>query len=237
MKPLVIPGPTRHTKPLVAIGVLTRNRPRYLAECLRGLRDGMRTTVCDAHLMVWNNGAERISEQTHGVGYNVGQHVSMNRLIQEASDIGADWFLRVDEDCVFKTPRWLSKMVHLAEKHLAIYKRPCVLAPFVHGLRNPPQSLGDLWMGRYHLQIVPILGGICRLMPMSHLRYWRFDERSPMGFGEATNYARYCMLTKMPILRCTNIEVSHGESTDAQEAADPKYAYESEMLKMTPWGL
>jgi hypothetical protein len=217
--------------------VLTRNRPSYLAECLRGLRAGMHTTSCESRLMIWNNGESRIPEQTHGVGYNVGQHVSMNRLIQEASDIGADWFLRVDDDCVFQTPHWLRKMVHIVTRHVTTYKRPCVLSPTVHGLRNPPPSLGDVWLGRYHLQIVPILGGICRLMPMSHLRYWRFDERMPMGWSEASNYVKYCMLTSMPILRTTNIEVSHGESTDAQEAADPDYAYESEMLKMTPWGL
>lgn len=237
MPVLTIPGPAKRTRPLVAIGVLTRNRPVYLAECLHGLRDGMRTSVCDTHLMVWNNGNEAIPDQTHGVGYNVGQHVSMNRLIQEAADINADWFLRVDEDCVFQTPRWLQKMVHIVTRHLSIYKRPCVLSPTVHGLRNPPQSIGDLWMGRYHLQIVPILGGICRLMPMTHLRYWRFDERMPMGWSEASTYARYCMMTGMPILRSTNIEVSHGGSTDEQEKADPDWAYESEMVKLTPFGL
>lgn len=237
MPVLAIPGRKRRTKPLVAIGVLTRNRPAYLAECLKGLRAGMDTSVCDSHPMIWNNGADRIPDQTHGVGYNVGQHVSMNRLIQEAADMDADWFLRVDDDCVFQTKQWLAKMVRIVTRHIATYKRTCILSPFVHGLRNPPDSMGDVYIGKYHCQIVPILGGVCRMMPMSHLRYWRFDERMPMGWSEATSYSRYCILTKMPMLRCTNIEVSHGESTNAQEAADPDWAYESEMLKMTPWGL
>lgn len=237
MPVLAIPGPAKRTKPLVVIGVLTRNRPRYLAECLRGIRDGMRTSVCDTRLMVWNNGAERIPEQTHGVGYNVGQHVSMNRMIDEASRLHADWFLRVDDDCVFQTPHWLQKLMHIAMRHVAVYGRPCVLSPTVHGLRNPPQSMGDMYIGKYRCQVVPILGGICRLMPMSHLRYWRFDERMPMGWSEASTYAKYCMMTHMPILRTINVEVSHGGSTDAQEKADPDWAYESEMLKMCPWGL
>src|SRR3990170_4446955 len=109
MKIQVIKGQSRRTKPLVVIGMLTRNRARYLMESLAGVKIGMATTVCDSRLFVWNNGNETIPEQTHGVGHNVGQHISMNRLIQEAVNLNADFFVRVDDDCVFKTRNWLSK--------------------------------------------------------------------------------------------------------------------------------
>jgi hypothetical protein len=79
-----------------------------------------------------------------------------------------------------------------------------------------------------------MLGGICRLMPMSHLRYWRFDERMPMGWSEASTYARYCIQTNMPMLRCVNIEVEHGDPDP--QSATPE-SYEREMLKMVPYGL
>lgn len=232
-----IPASRERTRPLVAVGVLTRNRPGYLARCLEGLRIGLSTTVCDTHLMIWNNSDRAIPEQTHGVGHNVGQHISMNRLIHEASEMDADWFIRIDDDCVFQTRNWLARMVRIQSAHQRIYKRPCVLSPFVHGLRNPPENLADVRIGKFHCHVVEILGGICRMMPMSHLRYWRFDERMPMGWSEAASYAKYCHQTGMPMLRTVNVEVSHGDSTDQQEKEDPDYAYESEMLKMTPYGL
>lgn len=237
MRSLAIASRPAHTKPLITIGVLTLNRPEYLARCLDGLRDGMRTSLCESRLFVWNNGDAPIPDQTHGVGHNVGQHISMNRLIDEANELNADWFLRVDEDCVFQTRNWLAKMIRIVQRHVVDYKIPCVLSPYIHGLRNPPTAMADVRIGKYTCQIVPILGGICRLMPMSHLRYWRFDERMPMGWSEASTYAKYCALTRMPMLRCPQIEVSHGESTDAQESADPSWAYESEMRKMVPYGL
>ena len=237
MKILDISGPTPHTKPLVVIAVLTRNRPERLAKCLDGIRRGMRTSLCDSLLWVWNNGDAPVAGQTHHLGHNVGQHIAINRMIQEAVTNRADWFVRVDDDCEFQTRDWLARMIHIQKRHMEIYKRPCVLAPFVHGLRNPPAQMADVRIGKYLLHVVPMLGGICRMMPMNHLRYWRFDERMPMGWSEASAYARYCIQTMMPMLRCVNIEVSHGGSTDEQDAAEPDLAYEREMLKHVAYGL
>lgn len=237
MKIGTISGPPRRTKPLVAIAVLTRNRPERLAKCLDGIRRGMKTSACESILWVWNNGDAPIPDQTHHYGHNTGQHIAINRLIQQAATNCADWFVRVDDDCEFQTRDWLARMMHVQKRHVAIYKRPCVLSPYVHGLRNVPKAMGDVRIGKYHLQIVPMLGGICRMMPMGHLRYWRFDERMPMGFSEASAYARYCIQTGMPMLRCVNIEVGHGGSTGEQEKADPDWSYEHDMLQHTPYGL
>lgn len=237
MKLSVIPGPRPRVKPLVVIAVLTKNRPGRLASVLAQITEARKTSVCDSRLFVWNNGDNPVSGQTHGVGHNVGQHISMNRMIQEASDLSADWFLRIDDDCVFETKGWLGKLVRLAMTHRKKYGRDAVFGPVVHGLRFPPATMADVRFGKWHCQVVPILGGICRLMPMRHLRYWRFDERMGMGWSEASTYARFCIFTKMSILRCVNIEVNHGGSTEAQEAADPAWAYESEMLKSVPYGL
>lgn len=236
MKLQAISGPSKRTKPLVAIAVLTRNRPEMLASVLKQIAEARKTTICNSVLMVWNNGEGCVPGQTHGVGHNVGQHVSMNRMIQAASDMGADWLLRVDDDCVFQSRNWLAKMVRLATRHVAIYGRPCVLSPFVHGLRFPPQAMGDVTISGKRCQIVAILGGICRLMPMSHLRYWRFDERMPMGWSEASSYAKFCIQTDMPMLRCVNIEVAHGDP-DIESVVETQSHYEREMLKMTPYGL
>jgi hypothetical protein len=231
-----IHGDKKRDRPLVAVGVLTRDRPDYLKRALRGI-EAARHKSFDTHLMVWNNGVVHIPSQTHGYGHNAGQHVAMNRLIDEAVLIDADYFVRVDEDCFFETRDWLKKLVALHNKHLRKYRRTCILSPLVHGLRNPPKPISRFNIGKYRMEAVDILGGICRFMPMGVLRYWRWDERMSMGFGEATTFATYCKQQFIPMLRCMNIHVSHGESTDAQEAQDEDWAYEHAMLQIIPYGL
>jgi hypothetical protein len=187
--------------------------------------------------MVWNNGADRIADQTHGVGHNVGQHVAMNRMLDEAVSIDADYFVRVDEDCFFETRDWLKRFVSLYPKYVKRYNRTCIMGPNVHGLRNPPKAISRFTVGKYRMEACEILGGICRFMPMTMLRYWRFDERMPMGFGDATCISRFCQQRFIPMLRCLDIHVSHGESTDAQEAMSAEWTHEHMMLQVMPYGL
>jgi hypothetical protein len=187
--------------------------------------------------MVWNNGKTPIPEQTHGVGHNVGQHVAMNRMLDEMAEVDADYFVRVDEDCFFETKQWLKKLLMLQEKHLKHYKRACVISPVIHGLRHPPRPISFFNIGKYSMEAVDILGGICRMAPMSIMRYWRWDERMSMGFGEASAFATYCQINYIPMLRCRDIHVNHGESTDAQESLDSDWAYEHAMLQLVPYGL
>lgn len=231
-----IPGPKQRSKPRIAIAVLTRDRPEYLARTLAGIKAARHSTF-DMHLMVWNNGRESIPEQTHGIGHNVGQHYSMNRMIDEAILVDSDYFARVDEDCFFETKGWLKTMLSLYKKHLKKYKRTCVIGPNVHGLRNPPVPISRFKLGKYNMEACEILGGICRFVPMGLLRYWRFDERSPMGFGDATMMSKYFQQQFVPQLRCMDIHVSHGESTDAQESANSDWAYKHDMLQVIPYGL
>jgi len=187
--------------------------------------------------MVWNNGTERIPEQTHGYGHNVGQHIAMNRMLDEAVEIDADYFVRVDEDCFFETENWLKKVLTLQERHLKKYKHACVMSPTVHGLRNPPRVVSRFMIGKHRMEAVEILGGICRMAPMIIMHYWRWDERTSMGFGEATAFSTLCQTEFKPMVRCADIHVSHGESTDAQEAMNADWAYEHAMLQIIPYGL
>jgi hypothetical protein len=187
--------------------------------------------------MVWNNGKEKIAEQTHGWGHNVGQHIAMNRMLDEAVRMDADYFVRVDEDCFFETKQWIKKMLLVSRKHYERYFRPCILSPIIHGLRFPPSPISMFNLGKYRMDAVEILGGICRMAPMGIMRYWRWDERMSMGFAEASTFSTFCQLNRISMLRCHNIHVNHGESTDAQEAQDKDWAYEHAMLQVVPYGL
>ncbi len=233
---LTIPGPKKKQKPIIAVAVLTRNRPEYLARTLAGIKAARHSTF-DMHLMVWNNGSETIPEQTHGIGHNVGQHYAMNRMIDEAVLVDADYFVRVDEDCFFETKGWLRTFIKLYKSHVKRYKRTCLIGPNIHGLRNPPKPISRFNIGKHKMEAVDILGGLCRFAPMTFLRYWRFDERTPMGFGDATSLSQFCKMKYIPQIRCMDVHVSHGESTDAQEAADPDWAYNHMMLQVMPYGL
>src|SRR3972149_4171013 len=99
----VIPAAPKRTKPLVHIAVLTRDRPEMLARLLRQIDEMRHTSICESTLSVWNNGAEKVSGQTHGVGHNVGQHISMTRMIQDAIAPRARFFHRIHDVSVFVT--------------------------------------------------------------------------------------------------------------------------------------
>jgi len=169
--------------------------------------------------------------------HNYGQHIAMNRMLDEAVKFGADSFLRLDDDCEPDGTDWMSRMVKFMRATFKQHGTTCTVSPTILGLRNPPVSTGFFQTGKVKAEVVEKLGGICRLMPMAVMRYFRFEERLPMGFGEANQFASYAKSIKMPLLRLRDVKVTHGESTDAQEAADPDWAYEHDMLQLVPYGL
>ena len=235
-------------KPLVAIAILSRGRLGYLKKCIEGIKRG-KTSLCNTYIMLWDNGSDPETQQwiyeqypqfinwLHLNDHNAGQHVAMNRMIDKASRIRADWFIRIDEDCVFETKKWLSSMLRLQKKHKERTGIYCILSPKVGGLKAPPPPLADIKIGKYHCDVVSILGGICRMSPMALMRYWRFDERMAMGYSEATTFSVFCKMNKMPFLRFKDVIVNHGGSTEKQEADDPDWAYEHNILQYVPYGL
>ena len=61
----------------------------------------------------------------------------------------ADWFMRIDDDCVFETKGWLAKFMRLATTHRSKYGRDAVFSPTVHGLRFPVDAIGDVRFGKW----------------------------------------------------------------------------------------
>lgn len=194
--------------------------------------------------MVWTNGA---GDET--VAYlrqqpvrlfncpdNAGQHIAMNEMMDESSRIGATHFLRVDEDCFPQTPNWLKRLLDV---HVALDKAkiPCVLSPAINGLKHPPPARCYVNAAHRRFERVDILGGICRLHPMPLLRHFRFEERLPMGGGEASQLSSLCRALGVPMLRYPKVQVSHGGSTQEQEEADPIWAHRHDMAQYIPVGL
>lgn len=224
----ILPMLPKHDKPVVFAVVLAM-RDREKAKAL------YRSVDVPLKAIWWNGEGDPVGG--FGAGHNVGQHIAMNTMLTKAANLGADYFLRLDEDCVPKTKNWLRKMVNFAEWHLREKKRPCIVGPQVHGLENPPKALGQIRLGRHRIDLMEIMGGICRLHPMSVVRYFRWDERLPMGFGEARQLSSFCMAHGIPMLRMADVHVWHGEGTKKMQEADPDWSYRHDMLQAVPYGL
>jgi hypothetical protein len=226
--------------PDVAIAIVTRGeRHEYLARTLKGILVQRKSVKMD--VAVWFNSDSTVSvkaDWVHRAGHNMGQHIAMNAMLDRACNLNARYFLRVDDDCFTEKPKmWISRLVRIADKHEETYKTPCFLAPKVRGLKFPPAAIGEVRIGKMHLHLMEMLGGICRLHPMSVMHDWRWNVRLPMGFGEANQIASIARQRSLPMLRDIGSVVSHGGSTGHQEERDPKWKAEHDRLQVIPYGL
>lgn len=214
----------------------------YLKRALAGIL--RQRHVADVRVMVWSNAAGRETVdylktqpvRLYDCPDNAGQHIAMNEMLDAASRMNATYFVRVDEDCVFQTTDWLHRLL-VAHESLWNAKVASVLSPVVNGLKHPPPTRAKVIIARRRYELVDILGGICRLHPMDLLRHFRFEERLPMGGGEASQLSNLCRSLGVQLLRYPKVQVSHGGSTQTQEAENPVWAYEHDMAQFIPCGL
>jgi|SRR5688572_1708991 len=172
----------------------------------------------------------------HAHPFNVGQHVAHNAMLDECMSRGVDWHIRMDDDCWMTTKNWLNRLLAVQEKVKAITGKYCVLSPNVEGLDNPPPAIRGYEMGREIIESVEMLGGIFRMSPMSMMRYFRWDERQAMGFGDATQFRSFCESVAADRYRVRTIRCTHGESTQKQ-SQDADWSHEHDMLQYIPLGL
>lgn len=173
----------------------------------------------------------------HEHAFNVGQHVAHNEMLDECARRGYDWHIRADDDCWITTRNWLSRLLTAQEKLKELRGKYAALGIKVDGLDNPPPSLQGYDLDRQVIEKVDILGGIFRMSPMSLVRYFRWDERQAMGFGDATQFKSFCESTATDMFRLLTVRATHGESTQKQNALNPAWEYEHDMLQYIPLGL
>jgi len=191
--------------------------------------------------MLWANGpmADDVKQGhawMHEHPFNVGQHIAHNEMLDQCMTRNYDYHIRVDDDCWIAGKKWLSKLLRLFDKAATMkYGRLC-LSMAIDGLDNPPPTVEKLWIGGTLVEHVEILGGIFRMTPMGIMRYFRWDERLPMGMGEARQFSHFCGGLNVHLLRATNVHATHGESTRKQEE-NTAWAHEHAMLQSIPSGL
>lgn len=236
-----------HSDAVIVATVTRGGRLPYLKrtwESVLGQRPGvpvhymMAANAPDDETMAWLESHRRRFEFVSISPYNRGQNIPINEMLQLAMRMEVGWFIRVDDDCFFERPvQWLKHMLSVQRYFAKSSGQYVVMGPLVKGLRNPIPSHGTTKIRAGKAEIVPILGGICRMMPMSLMRYFRFNERMPMGSGEAMQLANFCAERNIPLIRDCTMTVTHGVSTDEQEAGDADWSYEHAMLQSLPFGL
>jgi len=193
-------------------------------------------------ILVWSNGPATIPPDKRIVWFrehpfNVGQHVAHNEMLDECSRRGYEWHIRVDDDCWFTTRKWLSRLLAVQKSVKEFTGKYAVLSPTIDGLDAPPEAQHSYDVGRQVAEQVDMLGGIFRMAPMGLMRYFRWDERQAMGFGDATQFKHFCDSTGTLMLRIRGVRATHGDSTKKQQEADPAWGYEHDMLQHVPLGL
>jgi len=163
-------------------------------------------------------------------------------MLDECVRLGVDWHIRIDDDCWINSRTWVRKLLAMQEEIKKIRGRYAVLGINVKGLDNPPVAIRafELKPGKTDggiFELVEILGGIFRMSPMYLMRYFRWDERQAMGFGDATQFRSFCESTGTIMFRIRTIHATHGESTQKQNMADTDWAYSHDMLQYLPPGL
>lgn len=197
--------------------------------------------------------AETLLRKPEGVGIqyfktwaeNRGQHHATKYAIELARTQGYKWLLRLDDDVSFKTDRWLRKMVNrdgeLREK--APHKLPfLVMAPFVVGLNNQLDPLGVLdYKQGYRAELMAMLGGVCRLMPVKALDGYEPPLFAPKGRSDPQSLCAHLRIgegfvedSKALMIRFPDIRVVH--RTNQLEGMDtPEQAHERRMAKYWPY--
>ena len=193
-------------------------------------------------ILLWANGpidraVAKDLAYFHEHPFNVGQHVAHNEMLDECVKLGVDWHVRADDDCWMSTRTWLKRLLAAQDRVKELRGRFAVLGVRVDGLNEPPPSTQTFEIGRERIEIVDILGGIFRLSPMTLMRYFRWDERQAMGFGDATQFSRMCRSAGVDMFRVSSVRCTHGESTNKQKETDVAWDYEHDMLQYTPLGL
>jgi hypothetical protein len=193
-------------------------------------------------ILIWANGPLSVPPDKRIVWFrehpfNVGQHVAHNEMLDECSRRGYDWHIRVDDDCWLTTRKWLDRLLRVQEAVKEVTGKYAVMSPTIDGLEFPPEALHAYEIGRDVAEQVEMLGGIFRMSPMSLIRYFRWDERQAMGFGDANQFSSFCESTSTLMLRVRGVRATHGDSTKRQQEANAIWDYEHDMLQHIPLGL
>lgn len=169
---------------------------------------------------------------------NVGQHYSTAFALNYAREQGYRWLLRLDDDAEAKTKNWLATMLgRLEDLRLRANDTAdrIIASPRIVGLQNPPRPIGAVQLDqKYPVDVMPLLGGVCRLHPVSFLSDYEPPLLAPTGRRDPESIAHYCAQKEGMLIRFPDIRIIHNTSElEAEESPEAKHA--RQMSKYWPY--
>lgn len=176
-------------------------------------------------------------EWLHVAGENLGQNIAANLALDELMLNAPEWVLRWDPDALPETRRFLKKLVKVAND-LKQRREYAIISPKITHLKNEPPALDAREFAGHDLEIVGILGGICRLHPAEFFEGWRFNKFGALGFGEAAEVADRCTAIQLGMVRVPDVRVAHAYGEDGQAQRWPEhFGWEKEVGRYVGYGL
>jgi glycosyltransferase involved in cell wall biosynthesis len=144
---------------------------------------------------------------------NRGQHHAFGEALKLARAGSYQWLVRIDDDIIFKTPKWLVRLKEKAEelrKLASDDRRRLVVGPRILGLRNPISTVTTINVGQnFPAEEPELLGGGCRLHPVEFLENFEPDIYAPLGRQDPQVMADYVKEEAGLLVRFPEVRVSH----------------------------
>jgi glycosyltransferase involved in cell wall biosynthesis len=213
----------------IAVISLARDRLDYSRVCFESLRNNAGT---DYDHYVLDNGstdgtsqwlqAESRASRLHDVTYrrdNAGISRGLNSLLDRLDPAVYDVIVKFDNDCEVVTPNTLRDIAALTHKY------GLLLSPEIHGLRNPPATIGGtpLSLGGQLVDEKAQIGGIFLAAPASLYESFRYSESNPT-WGQ--DDVEVCAHWRRQGGKCGYVRgyvANHYLTTDGQWADQPAY--------------
>lgn len=169
---------------------------------------------------------------------NRGQHHATSEALRLARAQGYNWLLRLDDDVLHKTKKWLKKMVERTQdlrRFAQDTEYRIVVGPRIIGLNNPPKIEGQVQVGQsFQASIVELLGGACRLHHIETLKGYAPDLYLPTGRGDPQSIAVQVQKVEGLLVQYPDIRMIH--RTDHLEEEDsPTMKHRRKMSRYWPF--
>ena len=169
---------------------------------------------------------------------NRGQHYATTEALILARSYGYKWLLRLDDDVLHKTKRWLKKLLERTQelRRLAADSKHRIIAgPRIIGLNAPPRTEAQIQLGQaFQANIVELLGGACRLHPVDLLTDYAPDLYLPTGRGDPQSIVGYLSKKEGLLVQYPDIRLIH-KTNRLEEEDSPSMQHRRRMSHYWPW--
>lgn len=152
-------------------------------------------------------------------GKNVGISAASNYCIDQLKEY--DIIVKVDNDCLFKSENWLSKMVDIWRAN-----RKIALSCYIEGLRDNPGGAVRMRYGTIKNEILGMtrhLGGICLFVDAQAYKNFRWDDADYLHGEQDVQFSQHLLKNGYEMGYLENYYAEHYEGTDGQHARYPEY--------------